>query len=573
MLLASSASTLSAAPARWDLGAEALHAANVHRRDGLLAENVSVVSKYDPRKDWLAGSPTIAALGGRLFVAHDFQNPHSSSHDGYCKRSKLDFNSCQSNASCGGKATCRTLSAKMTEKQVAQFRRDMVMMVLGSVDGGRSWQPVAHVAMCKWGSLFIANTRLYVVCSAKRVEERRSSDINSGAAAIAELSQALALGPVRHWARQTILKNAIITYNRTIGVHLSPGNVRVHGGQVRIVIRSGISNGHGIAVLRASETANLFNPESWHLSNREPDAIRVSETTQTLSAEASALLTAFGIGRHAERHEPKKRGEVYEPYFVPMPDNPAHTPCDCAAPSMLIVARANTISKYDRRMGAGLACNLAVEFLLTPGAAERGEADVLKFMGFASVPGMGIAHSFVDYDERSGLYWMMGNVGRMSTRQVKGTKLATGSTSARSHCQHDRGALGLYYSRNMRDYIFAGFAEVGRGTWLYHWTYPHFIFEGDDLLAVTRAFAPQCDVREPKITEADMTESSANNHDSKCIMFHRISNFRSLVVDGILEFPHSNVPHWLAPRSSSSKAKTSSSQRGGDTSDLMYRAV
>ena len=279
----------------------------------------------------------------------------------------------------------------------------------------------------------------------------------------------------------------------------------VHDGTVHVAIRGGLNTSHGFLVLRASVSDDLTSRSSWYPSNdgsHLPDLVRQGPHK---SSTLNHVYRAFDVGG-TRGGAYSSQGETLEAIFVELDEQPERTPCNCSAPQLLMLARVNTVSVGTRRLGAGLACNLAAQYLVSSSIAPPeeetplkrpntiepfrgvnrgvnrdvigivgGDGDVrqqrrqstgakVKFLGLAAMPGWGITHNFIVKDKQSGLYWMAANVARQTTRNLSKTTFHVPKT--RSHCQIDRGALGLYYSPNMVDFILAGFIEV-RGTQIF----------------------------------------------------------------------------------------------------------
>ena len=148
------------------------------------------------------------------------------------------------------------------------------------------------------------------------------------------------------------------------------------------------------------------------------------------------------------------------------------------------------------------------ELMEKPSAGGQ-PAPEAEFMRFASAPGISIAHSAILYDPVADIYWYVNNVPRDSLRNWYGGRV---HVSKHSSCEADRTTLGLYYSGNAIDWVLAGLVDYGE-EFHQHFTYPHMLIDGDDLLVVSRATLPGA----PK---------PYNNHSSNAIVMHRVRDFR-----------------------------------------------
>jgi len=150
-----------------------------------------------------------------------------------------------------------------------------------------------------------------------------------------------------------------------------------------------------------------------------------------------------------------------------------------------------------------------------------------RFLRFKNVPGLGIGHPAILYDNVTDLYWMASNMNRDSTRvwrQPWQKTLKKLHITPFSHCEVDRTTMGLFYSGNAVDWWTAGVIDYHLD-FAAHFTYPHMIVNdnglGPDLLVVMRATAPPANASSP-------TAGFYNNHNSNAISFHRVRNFRQL---------------------------------------------
>jgi len=156
--------------------------------------------------------------------------------------------------------------------------------------------------------------------------------------------------------------------------------------------------------------------------------------------------------------------------------------------------------------GGGAAA--AVGALPPPPAPARG-----TFLRYTFAPGMASAHPSVLFDEVTDIYWYVNNINRDSLRNWRaGSGL---HVTPHSLCEVDRSTLGLFFSGNAVDWMFAGIVDYSLA-FHRHFTYPHMIVDGEDLLITSRA------------TIDDFAPKLYNNHNSNSIVFHRVRNFRRL---------------------------------------------
>lgn len=146
-----------------------------------------------------------------------------------------------------------------------------------------------------------------------------------------------------------------------------------------------------------------------------------------------------------------------------------------------------------------------------------------EFLRYKNVPGLAVGHPAIVYDHVTDLYWMASNMNRDSTR-VWRQPWQTGTKKLHitpfSSCEVDRTTMGLFYSGNAFDWWTAGIIDYHLD-FADHFTYPHMVIAGEDLLVVMRATAPPS---QPSST----TAAWYNNHNSNAVSFHRVTDFRRL---------------------------------------------
>ncbi|KDD75838.1 hypothetical protein H632_c476p0, partial [Helicosporidium sp. ATCC 50920] len=96
-------------------------------------------------------------------------------------------------------------------------------------------------------------------------------------------------------------------------------------------------------------------------------------------------------------------------------------------------------------------CDLAALVAYDDHLADQGGGFHGRFLRYTNVPGLGVGHPAIVYDEVSDLYWMASNVNRDSTRRWRQPTEATDAEPALhitpfSKCEIDRSTLALFYS-------------------------------------------------------------------------------------------------------------------------------
>jgi hypothetical protein len=108
------------------------------------------------------------------------------------------------------------------------------------------------------------------------------------------------------------------------------------------------------------------------------------------------------------------------------------------------------------------------------------------------------------------------------------------STSKRSKIGNPRSCLGLYYSVDCETWFLAGLvADSGDRVHAFH--YPHFIFDGQDLLVIARSHV------ESPLNEDTVNKDSntADGHDSNAATFHQVRSFRQLANRSFIHYQKS----------------------------------
>lgn len=128
-----------------------------------------------------------------------------------------------------------------------------------------------------------------------------------------------------------------------------------------------------------------------------------------------------------------------------------------------------------------------------------------KRMTFINIPGGGESKFHILYDEKTRTYWLLTN--QFTDRMVDLDKWTYNQRHG-----YDRSRLALYYSYNCFDWLFAGVVTAGK-TRRQARSYASMAFDGDDLIVLSRTGV----------------DGAINGHDTNCITFHRVKDFRSLI--------------------------------------------
>ena len=234
-----------------------------------------------------------------------------------------------------------------------------------------------------------------------------------------------------------------------------------------------------VLVMDASEKADLCRPESWRKSRL------VGNPAYTHS---SALKEIFGFDFR----------ETYAGWLEGVLVRMEHPGGSGKIVDLLRVSNDVT---------SNISARIAVD--------DAGPTLEARFERYAFDPGLGCTHCSVRYDAPSRLYWMASNVNRDSTRDLTGTAMA--------HLRggQERSNLALFYSRNCADWFMAGLIAYSPD-WVHSFHYPHFIIDGDDLVAIVRSHV------ESPLNERTVSSNTAGHHNSNAVTFHRVRRFRSL---------------------------------------------
>jgi len=300
--------------------------------------------------------------------------------------------------------------------------------------------------------------------------------------------------------------------------------------------------------IQAPDTADLTDPASWVESNPVGNPASVYRT---------ALKELLGMG-HLTNNRSREMILEHDPVLL---ERLSHVPAEEVQNDFgnLYALEGVVTRMQDRRGGDGslqillrvnnnVNCNLGAivtvkdsqtwNSSLAPGQLQS------EFQRYTFAPGAGIAHPAVLYDEVADIYWYVNNVARDSQAPWKqvGHKL---HISKNSICEVDRTSLGLFYSANAVDWVFAGFVDYHLD-YMNHFSYPQMIIDEEDLLVVTRATLPSG----PRGAGSKMY----NNHNSNSIAFHRVPNFRSHApLDWLTHKSQFSRRPWNTPKQNSSE--------------------
>ena len=142
----------------------------------------------------------------------------------------------------------------------------------------------------------------------------------------------------------------------------------------------------------------------------------------------------------------------------------------------------------------------------------------MRFVRYAFVPGLGVGHPAIIFDEKTSVYWMATNIAKSSTIPFEKEDLSL-HIPPYSTCEVDRRTLFLYVSQNMVDWIpvqcIYQHQQLNR-----HTSYPHMMTSGDDLLIVARATAD--------VKGRSPPDAFYNNQNSNSVQLYRVRFFRDL---------------------------------------------
>ncbi|MDR5771159.1 MULTISPECIES: hypothetical protein [unclassified Caballeronia] len=251
-------------------------------------------------------------------------------------------------------------------------------------------------------------------------------------------------------------------------------------------------------VLRGNASSNLLNPESWTFSNGPSYA----------DLCPSDCGDFFGVPFYpCGTREPAmlECGRVASPPGwlegnVVRISDARHIWHDSTQSTLHLFLRANTnghgyaavvraVEKHDG--------SICIEPVSTPSGRK---------LVHLPMPG-GSLKFYISYDAQSAMYWLACSV--VDDSMCKISALPEGRHNLPSN---QRNKLGLYFSRNCVDWMFAGMISQGN-TEREARNYPSFIFDNDDLLIAARS---------------GDTEAKDGQY-TNLITLHRVLNFRSLL--------------------------------------------
>lgn len=475
--------------------------------------------------DWKAGpwigSPTIVKLpSGRLLVCHDLFGPGSNYDAAYMK---------------------------------------------GSDDGGRSWFPLAELPSMFWPSLFSCASGVYVIGVDKQYERgpnylviSRSDDNGRRWSVPSRLTP-------RGWAVHTGNKGALVAGGRvTYSFELCPSlydpplqtrtaeafsvaeqevddrtvrlrveNAAVFVAHTLVAVTAGKQKLH-CRVLEADGNYLSLRPECWTTEPDYPESPVNSAGPWRFAPGAGVKVVSGTMGNHrdlwvmavaAEEKADLRDSKVWR-RSNPV-GNPAYSHARVLEQLFGFTFRAPRMAWQEGalfqlahpggsgeivnllRTGNGIASNVAARVVVE----DRGGKLRCRFDKFTFDPGLGCTHAYVLYDAATALYWLASNVTRGGKRKGKSSRIQEPG--------RERTALGLFYSQNSMDWFMAGLPAY-TSDMVHSFQYPHFIFDGEDLLLISRSHV------ESPLTEETAGHGRATAHNANAATFHRVRNFRSL---------------------------------------------
>ncbi|HAI12042.1 MAG TPA: exo-alpha-sialidase [Phycisphaerales bacterium] len=149
--------------------------------------------------------------------------------------------------------------------------------------------------------------------------------------------------------------------------------------------------------------------------------------------------------------------------------------------------------------------SLKTELVTTPGNSK---------LAYVSLPG-GQMKFHLHFDPLTQTWWHLSS--QTTDSMVKPELM---SDDRYGMPDNERHRLQLHYSTNLFDWQYAGLVAAGQ-TPLHSRHYAHMIGSGDDLLILSRSG----------------DERAASAHNGNLLTFHRVSNFRDLIDDSVLQTP------------------------------------
>jgi len=282
-------------------------------------------------------------------------------------------------------------------------------------------------------------------------------------------------------------------------------------------------------MIYAKVDSDLLDLKNWHLTNRigNPLSVHITAMSKVMGIAGRTDATVQRVVRGGKvkllSDSDALENEIGSLYFMEATIAQNHNG------TVLMYMRLNNMRQ----------CNLGAVVKVVPrgqgqrGKSARGEVHGggynVKFDKYAFVPGLGVAHPAVLYDEESQLMWMVSNFNRNSHRDWSMLEKGVHEkvvVPPGSNCESDRSALGLYVSYSGYDWHFIKMLFVSPKL-TEHMTYSALLLDGEDMLVVARG-------------NAEESGAPRGNHDSKGIYFTRLKNFRGLV--------ESHIYDWLRSR-------------------------
>jgi hypothetical protein len=245
-------------------------------------------------------------------------------------------------------------------------------------------------------------------------------------------------------------------------------------------------NSWWFVLLWADLADDLLDPNKWHMSNI---------VCGYANHHADLLNTALDMGLPNQQspYPVQIWPHAEEGFVIPTPDG-----------SLSLFLRFS-----NRRL-----CDMALEIPIRPQTIEnRAYPYWLGTPRFVHLPTFGRAHPALTYDPVTKGYWIVGNVGRSLSTMAPLTGIAYKDTI---RCIWERNAIGLFYSRNLRDWSYMGIIDYRNAEW-FQLSYPFILIDGNNMLITLRTTS---------YYTGYPTDSGYNNHNANAIYMYKIKHFR-----------------------------------------------
>jgi hypothetical protein len=249
-------------------------------------------------------------------------------------------------------------------------------------------------------------------------------------------------------------------------------------------------NNWWVTILWAAADADLIDPLNWHLSN-----IRCGYANQHAELFNQALDMGLPVGESPYPVQIYPHAE--EGFVVQKPDG-----------------NVSVLFRFSNRRLCDMA--LEVPLLMNHTVGKSTFAVWLDDPSFTTLPAFGRAHPALRYDPQSNGYWLIGNVGR-ALHQLSSLPGVAFRDSIK--CIWERNAVGLYFSRNLKDWSQLGVVDFENDAW-FQLSYPCIFVDGNHLLVTMRTTTYHT---------GESQSSGYNNHNANAIYMYKLENVKNLL--------------------------------------------